>query len=125
MILPKACPSARHISISIFQPIIKHGNLQKPMQPKNRFFANLSYETLVESEKGSQWKFDLTFNQIGKQRLPDTSSRHPTAYQLAEFSKAYQLLNAQITRVFSSQFESLFWRREPNQRATKKTYFSK
>ncbi|WOC39376.1 TonB-dependent receptor domain-containing protein [Polaribacter sp. HL-MS24] len=84
----------------------KNGNLQKPIQPKNRFFANLSYET-VESEKGSQWKFDLTFNQIGKQRLPDTS-RNPTAYQLAEFSKAYQLLNSQITRVFSNQFEIYF-----------------
>ena len=84
----------------------KTGNLQKSMQPKNRFFGNLSYETL-EKEKGSQWKFDLTFNQIGKQRLPNTSSS-PTVYQLPEFSNSYQLLNAQITKVFSSQFEVYF-----------------
>ena len=81
----------------------KSGNLQKPMQPKNRFFANLSYETEL-NENESQWKFDVTFNNIDKQRLPNTSS-NPVQYQLAEFSDAYQLLNSQITKVFSSQFE--------------------
>ena len=81
----------------------KSGNLQKPMQPKNRFFANLSYETEL-NENESQWKFDVTFNNIGKQRLPNTSS-NPVQYQLAEFSDAYQLLNSQITKVFSSKFE--------------------
>ena len=81
----------------------KSGNLQKPMQPKNRFFANLSYETEL-NENESQWKFDVTFNNIGKQRLPNTSS-NPGQYQLAEFSDAYQLLNSQITKVFSSKFE--------------------
>lgn len=80
----------------------KSGNLQKPIQPQNRFFANLGYETELENEK--QWRFDMTFNIIGKQRLPDTSS-NPVQYQLDEFAAPYQLLNSQITRVFSDKFE--------------------
>ena len=81
----------------------KSGNLQKPVQPKNRFFANLSYETSLQ-ENGAQWKFDATFNNIGKQRLPNTSS-NPSQYQIVEFSDPFQLLNSQVTRVFSDQFE--------------------
>ncbi|WP_299060064.1 TonB-dependent receptor [uncultured Polaribacter sp.] len=81
----------------------KSGNLQKPIQPKNRFFANLSYETNLE-ENGSQWKFDATFNAIGKQRLPNTSS-NPIQYQLSKFSNPFQTLNSQITKVFSNKFE--------------------
>jgi outer membrane receptor for ferrienterochelin and colicin len=81
----------------------KSGNLQKAIQPKERFFANLSYETIAK-ENGSQWKFDTTFNNIGKQRLPNTAS-NPVQYQLSEYSDAYQMLNLQITKVFSNKFE--------------------
>tara|TARA_B110000046_G_scaffold186010_1_gene231323 strand:- start:668 stop:2911 length:2244 start_codon:yes stop_codon:yes gene_type:complete len=81
----------------------KKGNLQKPIQPENRFFANLSYETELQENNG-QWKFDVTFNNIGKQRLPSTAS-NPVHYQLPEYSDPYQLLNSQITKVFSSKFE--------------------
>jgi len=81
----------------------KTGNLQKPLQPNNRFFANLSYET-VAKENATQWKFDLTFNNIGKQRLPNTVT-NPTQYQLPISSERYNLLNAQITKVFSNAFE--------------------
>ncbi|MEE9406854.1 MAG: TonB-dependent receptor [Polaribacter sp.] len=81
----------------------KNGNLQKPIQPKNRFFANLSYETVLQ-ENGAQWKFDVTFNNIGKQRLPNTAS-NPVQYQLPEYSNNYQLLNSQVTKVFSDSFE--------------------
>ena len=84
----------------------KSGNLQKPIQPQNRFFANLSYETDL-TEKESQWRFDVTFNSIGKQRLPNTSS-NPVQYQLTENSKPYQLLNSQVTKVFSNKFEVYF-----------------
>ncbi|TMM30036.1 TonB-dependent receptor [Polaribacter aestuariivivens] len=79
------------------------GNLQKPIQPENRFFANLSYETIAK-DNGAQWKFDATFNSIGKQRLPNTST-NPSQYQLAVFSNTFQLLNSQVTRVFSNKFE--------------------
>ena len=81
----------------------KSGNLEKPIQPKNRFFANLSYETELQ-ENDAQWKFDLTFNSIGKQRLPNTSS-NPVQYQLDEYSEPYKLLNSQVTKVFSDKFE--------------------
>ena len=84
----------------------KSGNLQKPIQPNNRFFANLSYET-EKKENDAQWKFDLTFNNIGKQRLPSTSS-NPIQYQLPIYSERYSLLNTQITKVFSNSFEIYF-----------------
>ena len=84
----------------------KSGNLQKPIQPNNRFFANLSYETTAK-DTGAQWKFDVTFNNIGKQRLPHTAS-NPTQYQLPAYSERYSLLNMQITKVFLKAFEVYF-----------------
>ncbi|QMU66780.1 MAG: TonB-dependent receptor plug domain-containing protein [Flavobacteriaceae bacterium] len=80
--------------------------LEKPLTPKNRFFANVSYET-DKKEGGRQWKLDVTYNYIGAQRLPNTSS-NPIQYQLSAFSDSYSLLNAQITRVFFEQFEVYF-----------------
>lgn len=79
------------------------GTLQRPLTPKNRFFANISYET-EQKDDGAQWKFDATYNHIGQQRLPNTSS-NPLPYQLSEHSESYSLLNAQVTKVFSSKFE--------------------
>ncbi|MEQ6125198.1 TonB-dependent receptor [Pseudotenacibaculum sp. MALMAid0570] len=79
------------------------GKLLKPLTPNHRFFANTSYET-VERSNGSQWKFDLTYNFIGEQRLPNTST-NPIQYQLAEYSNGYNLLNGQVTKVFSKRFE--------------------
>jgi len=82
------------------------GKLSKPLTPNHRFFANISYETKpVELIK--QWKFDLTYNFIGDQRLPDTSS-NSIEYQLEEYSNSYSLLNAQVTKVFSKKFEMYF-----------------
>lgn len=79
------------------------GNLQKALQAKNRFFANLAYETHI-LDKGQQWKFDATYNWLGKQRLPITAS-NPSAFRLNEFGEAFGVVNAQITRTFSSTFE--------------------
>ncbi|MDG1040604.1 MAG: TonB-dependent receptor [Polaribacter sp.] len=79
------------------------GKFQKPLQAKHRFFANISYETDITMDD-SQWKFDVTYNLIGKKRLPNTAT-NPVNYQLSEYSKSYSLLNAQITKVFSKQFE--------------------
>jgi outer membrane receptor protein involved in Fe transport len=81
----------------------KSGNFQKPIQPNNRFFANISYETAAKDTNG-KWKFDVTFNNIGKQRLPNTTT-NPSQYQLPVYSKRYSLLNAQITKVFSKSLE--------------------
>lgn len=79
------------------------GKYQRPLQAAHRFFGNLGYET-NSKEKGQQWKFDFTYNWIGEQQLPYTAS-NPVEFQLPENSPAYSLMNAQITRVFSSAFE--------------------
>lgn len=79
------------------------GRQSKPLIPDHRFFANVGYETKKGANE-SQWKFDVTYNWIGEQRLPNTSS-NPVQYQLGENSYSYNLLNAQITKVFSKKFE--------------------
>lgn len=78
-------------------------NFQRPLQAKHRVFANLEYET-HQKENGSQWKFDFTFNWLGKQQLPNTKT-NATADNLPEFSPSFAVMNAQITRTFSSTFE--------------------
>ena len=82
------------------------GKLSKPLTPNHRLFANISYETKKINDI-KQWKFDLTYNFIGEQRLPDTSI-NPLEYQFEEYSNSYSLLNTQITKVFSEKFEMYF-----------------
>ncbi len=79
------------------------GSFQRPLQAKHRFFSNLEYETHIQS-KGQQWKFDYTFNWLGRQQLPSTAS-NPTGDQLPQFSPSFAVMNVQITRTFSSTFE--------------------
>ena len=79
------------------------GFYKRPLQATHRFFGNLGYETHI-LDKGQQWKFDFTYNWIGEQQLPYTAS-NPVAYQFPELSPSYSLMNAQITRTFSSVFE--------------------
>ena len=79
------------------------GEAQRPLQAKHRYFANLGYETHIK-EKGRQWKFDFTYNWLGKQQLPTTDT-NPIANQLPDYSPSFSLMNAQVTRTFSSTFE--------------------
>jgi outer membrane receptor for ferrienterochelin and colicin len=79
------------------------GSYQRPLQAKHRFFANLEYETHIK-DKGQQWKFDFTTNWLGKQQLPNTST-NPERDRLPNFSPSFAVINAQITRTFSSTFE--------------------
>lgn len=81
----------------------RSGNLQKPLLAQHRFFANLGYET-TPTEKGGQWKFDYTVHTLGKQRLPNTDV-NPVEFRLGDFAAGYSLMNAQVTKVFSKQFE--------------------
>lgn len=78
--------------------------LEKPLIPKNRFFANASYETPIKEGNLAHWKFDATFNWSGKQRFSSTAS-NPIDYQLSEYSPTVGTVNVQITKVFSSKFE--------------------
>ena len=61
---------------------------QKPFVAQNRFFTNLGYETLNE-----KWRFDITAQWYGKQRL---------MYQNQPYSPTYWLFNTQITRIFGN-----------------------
>jgi outer membrane receptor for ferrienterochelin and colicins len=79
------------------------GRSERPLQAKHRFFANLGYETHIV-EKGKQWKFDFTYNWMGEQKLPETAS-NPVEDRLPVYSPSFSLMNAQITRTFSSVFE--------------------
>lgn len=81
------------------------GQLEKTLTPKHRWFANIAYETPDTQENNhSQWKFDVTFNWLGEQRLPTTAT-NPLAYRLSDYAPSFATLNAQITRVFSKTFE--------------------
>lgn len=79
------------------------GNLKKPLQPKHRFFANMSYETLKKS-RGSQWKIDYTLHWTGEQRLPNTTP-NPEEYQLKPYSDPYSIMNFNLTRVINEKFD--------------------
>ncbi|HBK84073.1 MAG TPA: TonB-dependent receptor, partial [Flavobacterium sp.] len=54
--------------------------------------------------RGQQWKFDATYNWLGKQRLPITATNLPE-YRLNKYGAAFGVVNAQITKVFSNTFE--------------------
>jgi outer membrane receptor protein involved in Fe transport len=79
------------------------GKLDRPLIPKHRVFVNISAETELKSD-GSQWKFDTTFNYLGKQRFSSTQN-NPVEYQLPNYSPSIATINAQITKVFSPKFE--------------------
>ena len=76
------------------------GFKQNPLTPKNRFFINLDYSS-NPNENNAQWRFDFTYNWIGKQRLP----LHSGQSLLKGYSPSYVLMNTQLTRVFSEKFD--------------------
>ena len=78
------------------------GTLDKPLIPKHRFFANIGVKT-HENNNGF-WKFDMTYNWLGKQRFPSTIT-NPIQYQKPIYSNTINLLNAQVSKVFSDKFE--------------------
>jgi len=79
------------------------GKLEKPLTPKHRIFANVSFQTELK-DNGAQWKFDTTYNWVGEQRFTSTISS-PIQYQLPEYTPTLSTLNAQVTKVFSDKFE--------------------
>ena len=79
------------------------GFKQNPLTPKNRFFINIDFFSTPKNN-GSQWKFDFTYNRIGKQRLPI----HSDQSLFNGWSPSHTLLNSQLTRVFSENFEIYF-----------------
>ncbi|WP_339625341.1 TonB-dependent receptor [uncultured Winogradskyella sp.] len=82
------------------------GQLEKPLIPQHRVFANASYETNAK-ETGAQWKFDATYNWLDSQRFPSTDLS-AVEFQLDDYSPTVGTLNLQVTKVFSSKFEIYF-----------------
>ena len=62
-----------------------------PFNPKNRLMTAISIRP-----KKSKFLFDMNIHWYDKQRLPSTSA-NPTEYQSSTFSKAYTLVNFQLT----------------------------
>lgn len=75
----------------------KDGLKEKPLQPKNIIFFNYGIESNRVGEK--LWKFNFTYNRLGKQRLMQ-NIRDKEIYVKPHYS-----INSQITRVFSNKFE--------------------
>ena len=75
------------------------GFLQRPLQAQNRFFANMGWET-EPKKNGAQWRWDLTYHAVGKQRLVETFRDINGSY-----SPSYGLMNSQLTKAFKSNFE--------------------
>jgi len=85
------------------QKDFKVGMLSKPLLAQNKGFVNLSYET-KKNDKEGQWKFDVTSQLVGEQRIPSTGL-NPSEFIVSSKSPSYLLLSAQITKVFSKKFE--------------------
>lgn len=66
--------------------------LQKPFTAAHRGFANLAYER-------SDWKFDYTVSFSGRKRIP-SSTGLPEVYKRNDYSPAYTIMNAQISKTF-------------------------
>ena len=82
---------------------ITHGRLRNPLTPSDRIFFNIAYNGST-NDNGKSWKYDLTFNHVGQQRLPSTET-NPSEYQLSDISERLNLINTQITRVFNNSFQ--------------------
>ena len=76
------------------------GLKEKPQKPRNIIFFNYGIESNKINDKN--WKFDITYNRLGKQRLV----RNPR--DNFELVDPHFSINSQITRVFSSKFEVYF-----------------
>ena len=76
----------------------REGRREKPLLARHRSFLNVAYETR------NHWKFDYTLNRQGRKRIPITVS-NPVEYQLRDYSSAFFLMNAQISKVWKERFE--------------------
>jgi hypothetical protein len=79
------------------------GTLSKPLTSKHRGFINIAKETRKDKE-GSLWKFDLTTQWIGAQRISQTLD-NPVEHQRNGISQDFVLLNLQMTYIYQKKFE--------------------
>jgi outer membrane receptor for ferrienterochelin and colicin len=69
------------------------GRMQKPLQPKQRYFMNLGYI-------GAKWRMDATYHHTGSQRNPPTIM-NPNGFE----TDAFGLINAQLTYIPKTNLE--------------------
>jgi outer membrane receptor protein involved in Fe transport len=67
--------------------------MQKPLQPKQRYFMNLGYI-------GTKWRMDATYHHTGSQRIPPTIV-NPNGFE----SDAFGLINTQLTYIPKKNLE--------------------
>lgn len=79
------------------------GLLQQPLTANHRGFVNIAKETR-KNKAGSFWKFDVTSQWIGQQRIPQTLD-NPEIYQRSAQSDDFILLNAQVTYIHKKDLE--------------------
>jgi len=75
----------------------KSGLKEKPLQPRNIIFFNYGIESNKINDKN--WKFNITYNRLGKQRLMDNPRDNN------EFVNPHFTIMSQITRVFSKNLD--------------------
>ncbi|WP_225307168.1 TonB-dependent receptor [Adhaeribacter soli] len=72
-----------------------NGNLlDRPMNPKNRFFVNAGYATAFD-----KWRFDATVQWFGQRSLP-TVVTHDGDPEPRRTAEPFSVLNSQVTRSF-------------------------
>ncbi len=85
------------------QKDFKLGRLSKPLMAEHRGFINLAYETKKNKKEG-QWKFDVTAQWVGAQRIPSTTL-NPEEFRVPTISPDYVMVNAQVSRFFNKNLE--------------------
>lgn len=68
--------------------------LDRPMNPKNRFFVNAAYATAYD-----KWRFDATVQWFGQRSLP-TIEDHAGQTEENRTANPFLVLNSQVTRSF-------------------------
>ncbi len=81
----------------------KTGVLMQPLTATHRGFINVAKETR-KNKHGSFWKFDVTAQWVGEQRLPQTID-NPEPYQREAYSQDYLLLSGQVTYLLRDKWE--------------------
>lgn len=77
---------------------------ERPLVSRHRAFVNLAYATEGGEAEDGRMSYDLTVQWFGSKRVPDTGE-NPAGFQVPSWSPDFALVNAQVTRSFSSGFE--------------------
>ncbi len=83
---------------------INNAWMDRALSSKNRVLLNFGYATEKENEEDVQMTYDLTLNWFDSKRIPSTSA-NPDGLHAIERSPAFAVVNAQVTRTFTKDFD--------------------